>query len=125
MFNSSPQRAISMLSPLPIIVHLKKYDENIVYWNGVVLLHSHALQLMLVPYGIYASPEIRRVTQERFARLYATGVFGDVDWLKAVHLKDYYMQVNYYLNEHIRTVTSNRTLYEAAKLLSLENVFDI
>jgi predicted transcriptional regulator len=108
MFNSSPQRAISMLSPLPIIVHLKKYDENIVYWNG-----------------IYASPEIRRVTQERFARLYATGVFGDVDWLKAVHLKDYYMQVNYYLNEHIRTVTSNRTLYEAAKLLSLENVFDI
>lgn len=117
MYFNSPQRAWSLVSPLPVVVYLKNYDEYVVFWNGFLLSHAHALQLMLVPYGIYASPEIRRAVTDTFFTLYSSGAFSDVNWDKSVH-ENYYNQVNYFLNQHITTFTQNKTLPEAVKFLS-------
>lgn len=112
----------SLTSPRPIVQYLPQFDEHIVYWNGFVMTHAHALQLTLMPYGIYATPNVKEAITNRFKQLYAAGVFGEATWDNLVYRRDYYAYVKDRMEKHIREVTKEVDLYHAVQWLDITKI---
>lgn len=117
MYSDSPYMSWSLINPRPIVVYVKKHDEHLVYWNGYVMTHAHALQIMLMPYGIYASPKVKSAITKRFKQLYTAGLFGDVAWDRVVHSNEYYKYVVDKVETHVREITKGVDIYDAVKWL--------
>lgn len=117
MYSNSAYVSWSLLNPRPIVVYVKEHDEHLVYWNGYVMTHAHALQIMLIPYGIYASPRVKSSITKRFKQLYTAGLFGEVVWDKFVHNVGYYGYVVNKIEKHVRAITNSVDVYDAVRWL--------
>jgi hypothetical protein len=61
----------SLLSPNPIIKYLPEFDEHIVYWCGIGMLHSTALTLACHHMAnIYPGASVKAALYDKFLKLY-------------------------------------------------------
>lgn len=96
----------SLLDPRPVLFYHEDADVWCVYWNGMFMLYEYALMLTARHFWSYApTPEMVRVSDEKFSKLYCLGFFNEIkndSWAHVIQGNPY----NYYikhLNEHIKT----------------------
>ena len=71
----------SLLSPNPIIKYLPEFNEHIVYWCGIGMLHSTALTLACHHMAnIYPGASVKAALYDKFLKLYNAGAFQTSDW---------------------------------------------
>jgi len=121
MASKEKYKSWSLLSPAPINVYLSRYDEYVTFINGIVLTHRHATQLILEPYGIYASPEVKRHIEKGFKNLYSSGALGDEQWDLMVYKTDYYLFVRRSIRLHLQKLVEDMHINDALKLLDTTN----
>jgi len=117
MGSNDALKAWSLISPLPVIAYVEAADQYIVYINGIVTTYATAMHLMLEPYGIRPSPEVKRNLQHNMANIYATGIFGDVQWDDVIYNTDYVGYIRSVLRDYIKKITHDMHINDVMKLL--------
>lgn len=74
------EQSWSMLDPKPVLVYLTQHDEYIVYWNGIAMTHSQALNMALEFMGIFPTPEMKQAMVHTYQKLYYADAFETRAW---------------------------------------------
>jgi hypothetical protein len=72
--------AWSSLDNKPVLVHLPKHDDCIVFWKGVQLTHLAALNIAMERFGIFPTPKMLGHIEDNYRLLYQSNAFGHRDW---------------------------------------------
>ena len=74
-------KAWSLISPLPVVRYLPKYDEYVVTWNGALMPHIIAFNIAMRQYGAFQSPSVQQAMEKTYYKLYNSGAFEDMfEW---------------------------------------------
>ena len=95
-----PEQSWSLLDPKPVLLYLSHVDEYIVYWNGIALTHTMALNLSLEHFGIYSTPEMKTAMENDYRKIYYAGGFNTRAWDWKVSESPIYPYVKRLLKEH-------------------------
>lgn len=107
-FSMRPEYSWSFIDPRPIILYLSKFDEYIVYWNGVVMTHAQAFCIAMEYLKIYPTPEMKHALETTFARLYWLGAFESNAWDDIVKNKLSYSVQKKALKFHLAKLFENK-----------------
>ncbi len=103
----------SLLDPKPVLLYLNNLDEYIVYWNGIALTHTMALNAAMEHFGMYPTPEMKTAMEENYKRIYYANGFQTRAWDLKVAESPIYPYVKRMLAEHINThIKDKRTISE-------------
>jgi hypothetical protein len=94
------EQSWSLLDPKPVLLYLSHVDEYIVYWNGIALTHSMALNLSLEHFGIYPTPEMKTAMENDYRKIYYAGGFNTRAWDWKVSESPIYPYVKRLLKDH-------------------------
>lgn len=94
------EQSWSLLDPKPVLLYLSHIDEYIVYWNGIALTHTMALNLSLEHFGIYSTPEMKTAMENDYRKIYYAGGFNTRAWDWKVSESPIYPYVKRLLKEH-------------------------
>jgi len=94
------EQSWSLLDPKPVLLYLSHVDEYIVYWNGIALTHTMALNLSLEHFGIYSTPEMKTAMENDYRKIYYAGGFNTRAWDWKVSESPIYPYVKRLLKEH-------------------------
>lgn len=75
-----PEQTWSLLDEKPVLLYLPNIDEYIVYWNGIAMTHSMALNMSMEYLGVFVTPEMRKAMQENYCKIYYSNGFGTRAW---------------------------------------------
>jgi hypothetical protein len=75
-----PEQTWSLLDEKPVLLYLPNIDEYIVYWNGIAMTHSIALNMSMEYMGIFVTPEMRKAMQDNYCKIYYANGFGTRAW---------------------------------------------
>ena len=117
-----PEHSWSILDAKPVLVYLPKYDEYIVYWNGIVMTHAQALCLaMEISSGVYCTPQMKTCLQQTFEKLYYCGAFNTRDWDEAINAQAAYDYQKHKLTLHIKNLVRELESKEVLAWFDLKN----
>jgi len=94
------EQSWSQLDPKPVLLYLSHVDEYIVYWNGIALTHTMALNLSLEHFGIYSTPEMKTAMENDYRKIYYAGGFNTRAWDWKVSESPIYPYVKRLLKDH-------------------------
>ena len=97
----------SMLDPRPVLLYLKEHDDYIVYWNGIAMTHSQAMNMALETIGIYPTPEMKSVMEVQYRKLYYSGAFGTRNWDHTVESGELYGMIKKWMKDHLNAHVKN------------------
>ena len=109
------ERTWSLLDPKPVLLYLKKHDEYIVYWNGIAMTHSQALNMSLEYCGIYPTPEMKSAMRLTFQKLYYANGFKTRAWDLSVDGGDIYGAQKNWMREHLTKHVKDKDPKEVLK----------
>ena len=99
----------SLLDPKPVLCYLKEHDDYLVYWNGIVMTHSQALNMAMEFFGMFPTPEMKTAMQENYARLYYAGAMGTRAWDTMVNEGEIYSRQKKWMRDHLVAHVKNAT----------------
>lgn len=99
----------SLIDPRPVLRFVPECDDYIVYWNGVVMPHLMALNIMMERFGVFPSPEMKVMLMRNYRKLYYAGAFGTRAWDDLAMNGSMYNYLNRLMYEHIKTLIEGRT----------------
>ena len=102
------EQSWSLLDPKPVLLYLNNLDEYVVYWNGIALTHTMALNAALEPFGIYPTPEMKTSLEKDYRRIYYDNGFDTRAWDFKVSESPIYPYVKRLLQEHIKKVITEQ-----------------
>ena len=97
----------SLLDPKPVLCYLSQHDEYIVYWNGIVMTHSQALNMAMEYLGIFPTPEMKTAMQTTYNKLYYAGAFETRSWDNIVSSGDTYTPIRKWMKDHLNLHVKN------------------
>ena len=86
--------AWSLLDPKPVLHYLESCDEYIVFWNGLVMPHTMALNIAGESFGIYPTPAMKEQMSITYNKIYYSGGFDTREWDGIVTPNDYIVQAD-------------------------------
>jgi len=108
--------AWSLIDAKPVVEYFEEIDAELVFWNGYVLTKNIALNLIVEPFGVYATPQMNASMISEYELLYRTGFF-DEPWDDFFYSR--YPQVITYLRkilgQHIIKLTKDKKITEILK----------
>jgi hypothetical protein len=109
----------SFVSPDPIVLHTKKFNELIVYWHGLAMIHETSCVLVCHSLaGLYPGQGVKLSIYNKFIKLYNTGIFQTQSWdgVANVGASAHYDYLKHYLET--KKAFSNITLKETLEKLT-------
>ena len=113
------EAAWSLLSPDPVIIYLKDFDEHIVYWHGIGMLHATACTLACHHLAhIYPTLAVKQSLYNKFLTLYNAGIFETSDWDEPANRgpENHYRLLEYWLFDNKK---ETRNVKEVLSLLNI------
>ncbi len=99
------EQSWSLIDPKPVLLYLKHLDEYIVYWNGVVMPHTMALNISMECFGIYATPEMKTAMEQNYRKIYYSNGFATRAWDLKVAESPLYPYMKRVMKDHLeRTI---------------------
>lgn len=98
------EQSWSLLDPKPVLLYLPTVDEYIVYWNGIAMTHSMAMNMACEYFGIYATPEMKTAMEKEYRRIYYANGFDTRAWDNKVENSPIYPYVKRIMLEHMNKV---------------------
>jgi hypothetical protein len=102
------EKSWSLLDPRPMLLHVNRLDEYIVYWNGVVTTHAMAMNAAMEYYGIYPTPEMKTAMEKEYERIYYSYGFETRAWDAKVSSSPIYPYIKRILKDHMDRVISEQ-----------------
>jgi hypothetical protein len=103
------EQSWSLLDPKPVLLHLSNLDEYVVYWNGVAMTHSMALNMAVESFGIYATPEMKTAMETEYQRIYYANGFATRAWDLKVASSPVYPYLKRIMRDHlVKTIQENK-----------------
>jgi cobalamin biosynthesis Co2+ chelatase CbiK len=97
------EQSWSLLDPKPVLLYLQNVDEYIVYWNGIAMIHTMALNMALEQFGVYATPEMKTSMEQDYRKVYYANGFETRKWDFKVSESPIYPYVKRLMMEHLKT----------------------
>ncbi len=107
------EQSWSLIDPKPVLLYLSNVDEYIVYWNGMVMPHTMAMNIALEYYGIYATPEMKTAMEQNYKKIYYSNGFGTRAWDLRVAESPLYPYIKRIMKDHL-----DRTIGEGGREIS-------
>lgn len=98
------EQSWSLLDPKPVLLYLSSLDDYIVYWNGIAMTHTMAMNMSLEPFGIYATPEMKSTMEKDYRKIYYSGGFNTRAWDYKVSESPIYPYVKRLMSDHIKKI---------------------
>ncbi len=95
------EQSWSLIDPKPVLLYLSNVDEYIVYWNGMVMPHTMAMNIALEYYGIYATPEMKTAMEQNYKKIYYANGFKTRAWDLRVAEAPLYPYMKRILKDHL------------------------
>jgi hypothetical protein len=103
------EQSWSLLDPKPVLLYLSKSDEYIVYWNGIAMTHTMAMNSALERFGIFATPEMKTAMEIEYRKIYYANGFNTRAWdLKVADGGPIYSYVRRLVKEHLDKVINEQ-----------------
>jgi hypothetical protein len=98
----------SLLDPRPVLMYLASADEYIVYWNGITMTHTMAMNAALERFGIFATPEMKNSMESEYRKIYYANGFQTRAWDLKVAESPIYSYVRRLIKDHLDKVINEQ-----------------
>ena len=93
----------SLLDPRPVLKYVDFLDEYIVYWNGVVMPHTVALNIAMESFNVFPTPKMKATMHSTYKRIYYSNGFGSMphEWNDAISTGRVYNYIKSLMFAHL------------------------
>ncbi len=98
----------SLVDPRPVAVYLVNVDDYLVYWNGKVMPHLMAMNMVMEYFGMYPTPEMKTAMEKNYERIYYSNGFATRAWDRRVQSGPIYPYLKRIMEPHLKSLITDK-----------------